>query len=157
MIYSGREKNLIKGKSPHDIYLSIMGRPSSVLGPKKTAKKTSSPLSQKVENKTTHIPDDQWMRNNLPIPQREYKFLDDRRYRIDFCYPYVKLAIEIEGGVWSNGRHTRGAGFIGDMEKYNLLVENGWWLLRYMPGKVDFSQIRKVYNSLKETRKCIVE
>lgn len=81
----------------------------------------------------------------LPAPAKEFKFHDDRKWRIDYAYPDKKLAIEIEGGVWTKGRHTRGSGFIRDMEKYNALAEAGWRLLRYMPNKIDFLQIRKAY------------
>ncbi len=62
---------------------------------------------------------------------REYKFLHDRRFRIDVAVVKGKIAIEFEGGVWTNGRHTRGKGFISDCKKYNLLMMHGWKLLRY--------------------------
>jgi len=61
----------------------------------------------------------------------EYKFHPKRRWRFDFAFPLIKIAVEIEGGVWSGGRHTRGAGFIKDMEKYNAAVLLGWRVLRY--------------------------
>lgn len=40
------------------------------------------------------------------------------------------MAIEIEGSVWTKGRHTRGSGFLADMEKYNALAERGILLFR---------------------------
>jgi len=43
------------------------------------------------------------------------------------------VALEVEGGVWTGGRHTRGAGFIEDMEKYNAAACMGWFVLRIMP------------------------
>lgn len=47
-----------------------------------------------------------------------------------------RIAVEVEGGVWSSGRHTRPAGFLGDMEKYNELALAGWMLLRVTPQDV---------------------
>jgi len=67
---------------------------------------------------------------------REYRFHDKRRWRFDFAWPEQKLAVEIEGGVWTNGRHTRGAGFIADSEKYNTAALLGWKVLRFHGGAV---------------------
>ena len=67
----------------------------------------------------------------LPLPEREYRFAPPRRYRADFAYPERKLLIEVEGGVWTRGRHTRGAGYTSDAEKYNLATVKGWRVLRF--------------------------
>ena len=67
----------------------------------------------------------------LPPAVQEFKFNPDRRWRFDFAWPEQKVAVEIEGGVWSGGRHTRGAGFIGDCEKYNAAVLSGWRIFRF--------------------------
>jgi hypothetical protein len=64
------------------------------------------------------------------IPEKEYRFYSKRKWRFDFCFPSIKCAIEIEGGVWSNGRHTRGSGFIDDCEKYNMATALGWSVFR---------------------------
>ena len=69
-----------------------------------------------------------------PIP--EYRFHPVRRWRIDWAWPAQKLAVEIEGGIYSRGRHVRGAGFQKDMEKYNALTLAGWRLLRFTPAQV---------------------
>jgi len=67
----------------------------------------------------------------LPTPEREYRFAPPRRFRADFAYPERKLLIEVEGGVWTRGRHTRGKGFQDDCFKYNLAVEKGFRVLRF--------------------------
>ena len=61
---------------------------------------------------------------------REYFFARPRRYRFDFAWPELKVAVEIEGGVWADGRHSRGQGFMEDCQKYNLATELGWIVLR---------------------------
>ena len=63
----------------------------------------------------------------------EHRFHPTRRWRIDYAIPSLKIAIEIEGGVWTKGRHTRGKGYLGDMEKYNNLTLYDWALLRFVP------------------------
>ena len=63
---------------------------------------------------------------------REVKFHSRRKWRFDFVIIGLnKVAVEVEGGVWSGGRHTRGRGYIGDMEKYNEAALTGWRVLRY--------------------------
>jgi len=67
----------------------------------------------------------------------EYKFDTKRRWRFDFSNKKLKLAIEIEGGVWNRGRHIRGKGFIADCEKYNQAQLLGWKVLRYTPQQLN--------------------
>lgn len=71
----------------------------------------------------------------------EHKFHQTRRWRFDYAIPELKIAIEQEGGVWSNGRHTRGSGYIGDMEKYNSATLLGWSILRYTPQQLKKTEI----------------
>lgn len=69
-------------------------------------------------------------------PESEYRFHPTRKWRFDYAFPDHKIAVEIEGGVWVQGRHTRGSGFVKDMEKYNAAAELGWRVLRYSPKMV---------------------
>jgi|SRR5690625_1098981 len=66
----------------------------------------------------------------------ELRFHPIRRWRFDFAIPSHKIAIEKEGGVWTRGRHTRGKGYIGDMEKYNNATALGWRVLRFTPDQI---------------------
>jgi hypothetical protein len=72
----------------------------------------------------------------LPIPACEYRFHPTRKWRLDYAFPVQKLAVEVEGGVFIQGRHSRGAGMVKDMEKYNTLAVGGWRLLRVTPKQV---------------------
>ena len=69
-------------------------------------------------------------------PVREYAFAKPRRWRFDFAWPDAMLAVEIEGGLYSNGRHSRGKGYEADMEKYNAATLKGWRILRFSPAMV---------------------
>lgn len=64
----------------------------------------------------------------------EYKFHPKRKWKFDYAILEHKIAIEIEGSVWTNGRHTRGSGFVKDMEKYNTATAMGWKLIRIVPN-----------------------
>lgn len=71
---------------------------------------------------------------SLPIP--EYRFDTVRRYRFDYAWPLRMVAVEIDGGVWTQGRHTRGKGFIEDQRKGNLACKLGWFVLHYTPDRL---------------------
>lgn len=86
--------------------------------------------------------------HGLPQPTPEYRFAPPRRWRFDYAWPADVLiahgvscarggiAIEVEGGAFTRGRHTRGAGFVKDMEKYNAAALAGWKVLRVTPGQL---------------------
>lgn len=80
--------------------------------------------------------------DKLPEPQREYRFDPKRRWKFDFAWLDKKVAVEIEGGVWVNGRHNRGKGFIGDCEKYNQAVIQGWRILRYTAETINVEDLK---------------
>lgn len=66
-----------------------------------------------------------------PAPLAEYRFEPTRRWRADFAWPDARVLVELEGAVWSGGRHTRGAGYEADCAKYNRAAALGWKVFRY--------------------------
>ena len=52
------------------------------------------------------------------------------RPRADFCWSREKVVVEVEGGTWSGGRHTTGAGFARDARKHAFALLDGWAILR---------------------------
>lgn len=79
----------------------------------------------------------------------EFYFTIDRQWRFDWCFPEDKIYIEVEGGVWTGGRHTRGKGFVADMEKYNRAAELGWRMIRVVPDDlVTIKTINLVKNAM---------
>lgn len=73
----------------------------------------------------------------LPEPEREFYAIPGRRFRFDFAWPTFKLLLEVQGGTWINGSHSRGAGVARDCEKGCLAVVEGWRV-----AHVDGDQIR---------------
>ena len=61
----------------------------------------------------------------------EHRFAPPRRWRFDFAWPGKLIAVEIDGGTYSGGRHVRGAGYARDCEKLNRAAELGWRVLRF--------------------------
>lgn len=73
----------------------------------------------------------------LQVPfEREFRFHSTRRWRADFHIVGRQLLIEIEGGVWSEGRHTRGKGYMADMQKYNEATALGYQIIRFETSQV---------------------
>jgi very-short-patch-repair endonuclease len=68
--------------------------------------------------------------------EREYRFDQTRRWRFDFAFPEKRLAIEIDGGIHTGGRHVRARGFCDDLAKLNSAVMQGWKVLRFVPSWV---------------------
>jgi len=83
--------------------------------------KLGLPPSKKLENLFLSV----WESLGGPPLQREVRLIPNRKFRVDFYDPTNRIAYEIEGGVFSGGRHTRGVGFIKDCEKYNLHLAAG--------------------------------
>lgn len=68
--------------------------------------------------------------------EAEYRFHPVREWRFDYAIPRAKVAIEVEGGVWNHGRHTRPEGYLRDLEKYNEAAACGWLLIRTTPSEL---------------------
>jgi len=76
--------------------------------------------------------------------EREYRFHPVRRWRFDFAIPQNRIAVEIEGGIYTQGRHTRGSGFAKDCEKYNAATVLGWSVLRYPANQVSSESAEEI-------------
>lgn len=92
----------------------------------------------------------------LPAPIPEYRFDQTRKWRFDFAWPDMLIAVEIEGGLFGTskkkrmlpgvvdqsmqtqqgGRHTRGAGYQADLDKYNAATLANWAVYRFSTADV---------------------
>ena len=71
----------------------------------------------------------------LPEPTLEHQFAlcVGRKWRFDFCWPEYKIALEVEGGIYTRGAHGSVSGIKRDIEKYNMANIIGWHILRVTP------------------------
>ncbi len=93
--------------------------------------------------------------DGLPPPAREFRFHGTRKWRLDFAWPEKMVALEIDGGSWVQGRHTRGAGFEKDIEKGNAALVLGWKVYHATPKMVnDGTAIRLITEALGYPHKC---
>lgn len=63
----------------------------------------------------------------------EHRFHHTRMWRFDYAIPSHRIAIEIDGGVWIEGRHNRPKGYIADLDKFNNAAALGWRVLKFTP------------------------
>lgn len=69
----------------------------------------------------------------LPEPTPEYVFHPTRKWRFDYAWPVHRLALECNGGIWTQGRHNRGKGSLNDQEKLSEAAVLGWRVLYATP------------------------
>lgn len=86
----------------------------------------------------------------LPLPVFEHRFHPKRRWRLDVAWPDHKVGIEIMGGVYTMGRHTRGSGYEGDCYKLNAATTEGWRVLLYTYGMLDKEGLREVLATVRQ-------
>lgn len=65
----------------------------------------------------------------------EFKFHPVRKWRFDFALA-KGIAVEVDGGIWVQGRHSRGGGMEEDFVKMNEGALLGWRVLRFSTGQV---------------------
>ncbi len=87
----------------------------------------------------------------------EYRFHPVRKWRFDYFLQELTIGIEIEGGVFSGGRHTRGAGYSRDCEKYNQAQVLGFRVLRYPAHEIVKTNGLRVYADIRELKKKMEE
>lgn len=72
----------------------------------------------------------------VDIPLPEYRFHPVKLWRFDYAWVKSKVALEVDGGVFTKGRHTRGKGVMEDHDKFNNAAMQGWRILRCTPDEL---------------------
>lgn len=100
-------------------------------------KRVKNPLARMTEPEALMWVQIQELRTELPVP--EFSFDRSRKWRFDFCFTNLMLAVEVEGGTWQpdGGRHNRGPGYEDDCEKYNAAILLGYKLFRFTTPMVE--------------------
>ena len=89
-----------------------------------------------------------WRLAGGPPLELEFKFHAERRWRADFAHLESRTLIEIEGGIWVNGRHNRAAGFNADLEKYLEAGLLGWRVFRFGPDQITRENVARLVTVL---------
>ena len=119
--------------------------------PKRKAKRPASVKKERVVSEGEAILS-QHLRTLKIEFEQEFQFHPTRKWRADFHLKGKKILVEVEGGIWSNGRHTRGKGYLGDLEKYNEATMMGYQVIRFSTEQVKsgkaIEQIEKMVGDL---------
>lgn len=83
----------------------------------------------------------------LPEPTPEVKFHPERKWKADFCWVAQRLILEIQGGIFTGGRHVRGAALLKEMEKLNAAAKLGYRVMYCTPRDIETGSI---FNELAE-------
>lgn len=80
----------------------------------------------------------------------EFPFHPTRKFRFDYAFPRVKIAVEVDGGLFNAymgkhaGRHSGGMGQKTDMEKGNLACADDWLVFHFIPDEMFALENRKM-------------
>lgn len=82
---------------------------------------------------------------------KEYKFYPGRRYRWDFAAIESKVAIDIQGGIWSRGKmgHNSGSGINKDCEKFCLAASTGWLVFSLTDKMIELQWLEAIAQTIK--------
>ena len=92
----------------------------------------------------------QIVEEGLPVPLRDFRFHEVRKWELDVAWPDSFLVVEVQGGVWSKpgakrcphcgqlprGAHGTGRGIERDIDKMNAAQLTGWDVLLVTPKMV---------------------
>ena len=85
-----------------------------------------------------------WRSLGGPELEREFRFHPERKWRADFAHVESRTLIEIEGGIYIQGRHNRAAGFIADTEKYLEAFLAGWGVVRLTAAQITTPTVERI-------------
>ena len=86
----------------------------------------------------------------LPRPIQQFTPIPGRKLAFDFGFPDWRLLVEVQGGIWTSGKHGRGSGIIKDQDKLNLAVLNQFFTLQFSVNQIeDGSALMVIRQALK--------
>lgn len=100
-----------------------------------------------------------WALLGGPELEKEVRFDPDRQWRADYVFEVTvaddngnlsrqKYLVELDGGVWTKGRHTRGSGYIEDCFKLNSAALHGYRVIRIATGMANTAYLQQIIDWL---------
>ena len=82
----------------------------------------------------------------------EWYFHPERKWRFDYACPELKIAIEVDGGIFTGGRHSGGVGQLKDMAKMNAAASAQWLVFHATPDDMFDIQLRNFVSEAIKSR-----
>lgn len=92
--------------------------------------------------------------HGVPEPDHEFKFDAKRKWRIDYFWGNSgkPVAMEVQGAIFTGGRHVRGAALVREHEKLNHMAIAGIRVLFVTPKQLEtgeaFELVRQALSTL---------
>ena len=67
-----------------------------------------------------------------------------RKFRFDRCSLDKRVAVEIQGGTWTGGRHTSPQGYRKDCEKLLIAAELHWQIIYLTSDMLTLTNLRRI-------------
>lgn len=81
--------------------------------------------------------------------ETEVKLISDRKFRFDYVHSKSKIAIEVNGGIWTFSGHSSGKGLLRDYEKLNLAQSLGYHVFFLSGEMIDAHWLNLIASSIK--------
>lgn len=88
-------------------------------------------------------------------PELEYRFHPVRKWRFDYCWPALALAVEFEGGIFVHGGHNRPTIYTDNCSKYNTAAILGYTVLRFTAHHVLLGEAERTFQTAWEMKREI--
>jgi very-short-patch-repair endonuclease len=80
----------------------------------------------------------------------ELSLIPKRKFRFDFVNKEAKVAVELNGQIWSKGGHSSGTGLMRDYEKTNLAQALGYVCFQLSNDMINERWLNIIANTIKE-------
>lgn len=81
---------------------------------------------------------------------KEHRFHSKRQWRFDYAIVELRIALEKQGGLFIQGRHSRGAGYVNDMDKFNEAQLLGWRVFQCQPTELLTKGLETLKKAIKQ-------
>jgi very-short-patch-repair endonuclease len=85
---------------------------------------------------------------NLPV--KEHMGIPGRKYRFDYAWLTEKVAVEIQGGVYTKHAHGSITGILAGYRKANECAKYGWRVLYFTPAEMKLTDTVKTIKAALE-------